>query len=109
MQSTALNLCVGPPVLVEVDCSNGFVRPSVDTILSPQLLLQFLRDSHDLEMIIFYRGQAKLIFSSVMALENFSTVSLVSATPLAVFSGFSQTFELLFYDVKRIILYRGYA
>ena len=32
-----------PPTLVEGDYSNGFVRPSVDTILSPQLL-QFSRD-----------------------------------------------------------------
>ena len=33
-----------PPMLVEGDYSNGFVHPYVDTILSPQLLLQFSRD-----------------------------------------------------------------
>ena len=51
-------------------------RPSVVTILSPQLLLQFSRDldetfsycSHDLKMIVFYRCHARLIFTRVMAL-----------------------------------------
>ena len=63
------------PTLVEEDYSNGFVcpslSPSVDTILSPHLLLQFSRDlmelssycSHDLKMCIFYQGHALLIFT----------------------------------------------
>ena len=71
-------------------------RPSVYTILSPQRLLQFSRDlmklssycSDDVKVIIFYRDHARLIFTRVMALGKFSTVSLVSATPLAVFGGF---------------------
>ena len=61
-EALAFSLC---PTLVEGDYSNGFVRPSVrpsvDTILSPQLVLQFSRDfdetfqliSHDLKMVIF--------------------------------------------------------
>ena len=52
--------------------------------------------SHDLKMIIFYRGHAQLIFTRVMARDNFSTVSLVSATPFAVSEDFSETFQLLF-------------
>ena len=43
---------------------------------------------HDLKMIIFYRGYARLIFTRVMPFSNCSTVSLVAATPLAVFCGF---------------------
>ena len=60
-------------------------RPSIDTILSPQLLLQFSRDFdeafqllfplpedmhcfHYLKICIFYRGHARLIFTRVMAL-----------------------------------------
>ena len=44
---------------------------------------------HDLKMIIFYWGHAKLKFlPELWSFGNFLTVSLVSATPLAVFSGF---------------------
>ena len=54
-------------------------RPSVETILSPQLLLQFQSIlmklssycSHDLKMMIFYRGHAWLIFTRVIALWQF--------------------------------------
>ena len=50
-----------PPTLVEGDYSNGFVRPSVrqsirpfiDTILSPQLLLQFSRDFDKTFQLLF--------------------------------------------------------
>ena len=48
---------------------------------------------HDLKMIIFYWGHARLIFTRVMALWQFSILNLVSATPLAVFNRF---FQLLF-------------
>ena len=44
---------------------------------------------HDLKMIIFYRGHAQPIFTRVTVLNgDFLTVSLVSATPLAIFSRF---------------------
>ena len=52
--------------------------------------------SDDLKMIIFYRGHAQLIFIELWPSNNFLIVSLVSATPLAVFNGFNDTFQLLF-------------
>ena len=42
-----------PPTLVEGDYSNGFVHPSVDTILSLQLLLQFSRDFDETFQLLF--------------------------------------------------------
>ena len=45
------------PTLVEGDYNNGFVRqsvrPSVDTILTPQLLLQFSRDFDETFQLLF--------------------------------------------------------
>ena len=44
--------------------------------------------SKDLKMVIFYRGHAQLILSELWPFNYFSIVSLVPATPLAVFNGF---------------------
>ena len=49
--------------------------------------------SHEMKMIIFYWGYARLIFTRVMTLDFVSAVSLVSATPLAVFSGIPMTWR----------------
>ena len=53
--------------------------------------------SHDLKMIIF-KSEVMLswFLSELWPFSNFLIVSLVSATPLAVFSGFYDTFQLLF-------------
>ena len=71
------------------------VRPSVDTILSPQLL-QFSRDFDETFQLLFPWPEHDHVlsrscttdFTRVVTLSNFSLVSLVSATPLAVFSRF---------------------
>ena len=51
--------------------------------------------SHDLKMCIFYRGHARLIFTRVRTLNNFSAAGLVSATPPTVFKGFWWNFPVI--------------
>ena len=53
------------------------------------ILMKFSRYCcHDLKIRIFYQGHARLILPELWPFNNFSAVSLVSATPLAFSSGF---------------------
>ena len=50
-------------MLVEGDYSNEFIQPSVDTILSLQLLLQFSRDFDETFQLLFPLPEADHILS----------------------------------------------
>ena len=52
-----------PPTQVKGDYSFGFVRPSVDTILSPQLLRQFSRDFDDTFQVLLLAPEDDHILS----------------------------------------------
>ena len=68
------------PTLVEGDYINGFVRPSVDTILSPHLLLQFSRDFDKTFQLLFPWPEAVQILS-----RSRSTDFYQSYGPLTIF------------------------
>ena len=122
-----------PPTLVEGDYSNGFVcpyvlmsvrpsvRPSIDTILSPQhpysfqgILMKFSRYCcHDLKMCIFYRGHARLILPELWPFVSFSHfINRNSCLRNSSYISHGILMKLSRYcshDPKRIILYRGHA
>ena len=72
------------PTLVEGDYNNGFVRqsvrPSVDTILTPQLLLQFSRDFDETFQLLFPGPEGDHILS-----RSCSTDFYQSYCPLTIF------------------------
>ena len=88
------------PTLFKGDFSNGFICLSIsrhcNSSYSFQGILMQLTSycSHDLKMILFYRGHARLIFTRVIGLWQFSIRqsvhrhNLVSATPPTVFKEF---------------------
>ena len=98
--------------------SGSSVRPSVDTILSPQLLLLFSTDSDETFQLLFpWPGDVHILSRSC------STDFYQSYDPLTIFSSksclrnSSRSFQWILvkpssycsHDLKRIILYRGHA
>ena len=69
-----------PLTLVKGDYSNGFVRQSVDTILSPQLLLQFSKDFDETFQLLFPWPEDDHIL-----LRSYSTDFYQSYGPLTIF------------------------
>ena len=65
--------------------------------------------SHDLKMIIFYRGHARLIFTRVMALDNFNSKSCLCNSCCSFQWILLKPSSYCSHGLKRIILYQGHV
>ena len=100
------------------------IRPSahlsVDTILSPQLFLQFLRDYDETFQLLFpwpeddhfFWGNARLIFTRVIALwQFFNSKSCLCNSSCSFQWILVNPFSYMYccHNLKRIILYQGHT